>query len=180
MPLDQLVRKVAGDASKTPIFNNAAQAWNHTFFWSSMKAGGGGKPTGRILDRINASFGDFDKFKGAFTDAAKTQFGSGWAWLIEDGGKLAVVKTPNADTPMAQGKKCPAHARRVGARLLPRLPESAARLHHRLPRQARELGVRGQEPGLSAHAGSSSLHLERSRRSMDRAPQLRARSVRSR
>lgn len=106
LSLDALIKKVAGDASKAGVFNNAAQVWNHTFFWNSMKPGGGGKPTGRIADKINASFGDFDKFKTAFSDAAKTQFGSGWAWLIEDGGKLAIVKTPNAETPMAQGKKC--------------------------------------------------------------------------
>lgn len=106
MSLEALVKKVAGDSSKAGIFNNAAQVWNHTFFWNSMRPGGGGAPKGRILDKINASFGDFDKFKTAFSEAAKTQFGSGWAWLIEDGGKLAVVKTPNAETPMAQGKKC--------------------------------------------------------------------------
>jgi Fe-Mn family superoxide dismutase len=106
LKLEDLIRKVAGDASKTPIFNNAAQVWNHTFFWNSMKPKGGGKPSGRIAEKINASFGDFDKFKTAFTDAAKGQFGSGWAWLVEDGGKLTVVKTPNADTPVAMGKKC--------------------------------------------------------------------------
>jgi Fe-Mn family superoxide dismutase len=106
LKLEELIKKVAGDASKATLFNNAAQAWNHTFFWNSMKPKGGGKPTGRIADKINAAFGDFDKFKAAFSDAGKTQFGSGWAWLIEDGGKLAVVKTPNAETPMAQGKKC--------------------------------------------------------------------------
>jgi superoxide dismutase, Fe-Mn family len=106
MPLEKLVQSVQGDPSKAAIFNNGAQVWNHTFFWSSMRQGGGGKPSGRILDRIQSSFGDFEAFKNAFTEAAKTQFGSGWAWLIEDGGKLAVVKTPNAETPMAQGKKC--------------------------------------------------------------------------
>ncbi len=106
MSLEALIKKVAGDSSKAGVFNNAAQVWNHTFFWHSMRPGGGGAPKGRILEKINASFGDFDKFKTAFSDAAKTQFGSGWAWLIEDGGKLAVVKTPNAETPMAQGKKC--------------------------------------------------------------------------
>lgn len=106
MSLEALIKKVAGDSTKAGVFNNAAQVWNHTFFWNSMRPGGGGAPKGRIADKINASFGDFEKFKAAFSDAAKTQFGSGWAWLIEDGGKLAVVKTPNAETPMAQGKKC--------------------------------------------------------------------------
>ena len=106
MSLEALIKKFAGDPNKTGLFNAAAQVWNHTFFWSSMRPGGGGKPTGRILEKIDASFGDFDKFKTAFTEAAKTQFGSGWAWLVADGDKLAVVKTPNADTPIAQGKKC--------------------------------------------------------------------------
>jgi Fe-Mn family superoxide dismutase len=106
LKLEELVKRIHGDPAKAGIFNNAAQVWNHTFFWSSMRQGGGGKPTGRILERIQSSFGGYDEFKNAFAEAAKTQFGSGWAWLIEDGGKLAVVKTPNAETPMAQGKKC--------------------------------------------------------------------------
>ncbi len=106
MSLEALVKKVAGDSTKAGVFNNAAQVWNHTFFWHSMRPGGGGAPSGRMLDLINKSFGDYEKFKTAFSDAAKTQFGSGWAWLVEDGGKLAVVKTGNAETPMTQGKKC--------------------------------------------------------------------------
>jgi Fe-Mn family superoxide dismutase len=106
LSLDDLVKKVAGDNTKTPIFNNAAQTWNHTFYWKSMKPKGGGAPTGKLADLINSSFGGFDKFKEKFTDAGKGQFGSGWAWLIQNGDKLEVVKTPNADTPMAQGKKC--------------------------------------------------------------------------
>ena len=106
MSLEALVKKVAGDSTKAGVFNNAAQVWNHTFFWHSMRPGGGGAPTGRMLEKINASFGDYEKFKTAFSDAAKTQFGSGWAWLVEDGGKLAVLKTGNAETPMTAGKKC--------------------------------------------------------------------------
>jgi len=106
MPLEDLIRKVQGDAAKASVFNNAAQVWNHTFFWHSMEQKGGGKPGGRILAALEASFGGYDQFKTAFSEAAKTQFGSGWAWLIEDGGKLAVVKSGNADTPMAHGKKC--------------------------------------------------------------------------
>jgi superoxide dismutase, Fe-Mn family len=82
------------------IFNNAAQVWNHTFYWKSMKSNGGGVPTGALADKINADFGSFDKFKEAFTAAATTQFGSGWAWLILNAsGKLEVVKTGNADLP---------------------------------------------------------------------------------
>jgi Fe-Mn family superoxide dismutase len=106
MGLEELIRATADDASKARIFDNAAQAWNHTFFWSSMKPAGGGKPTGRIADALDASFGNYGKFRAAFTTATVMQFGSGWAWLIADGGKLAVVKTQNAATPMAHGKKC--------------------------------------------------------------------------
>jgi superoxide dismutase, Fe-Mn family len=87
------------------VFNNAAQVWNHTFYWSCMKPGGGGQPTGDLLDAINRDFGGFDKFKEAFTTAATTQFGSGWAWLVLDQGKLAVTKTGNADLPMKHGQK---------------------------------------------------------------------------
>ncbi|MBI5435314.1 MAG: superoxide dismutase [Planctomycetes bacterium] len=106
LSLEDLIKKVAGDTSKAGVFNNAAQIWNHTFYWKSLSPKGGGKPTGKVLDRINASFGDFDKFKEAFATAAKTQFGSGWAWLVANGDKLEVVKTPNAETPLTQGKKC--------------------------------------------------------------------------
>ena len=87
------------------VFNNAAQVWNHTFYWSSMKPNGGGQPTGDLLAAINRDFGSFDKFKAAFADAGATQFGSGWAWLVVQNGKLAVTKTPNADLPMKHGQK---------------------------------------------------------------------------
>jgi Fe-Mn family superoxide dismutase len=106
LSLEDLIKKVAGDSSKAGVFNNAAQIWNHTFYWKSLHPKGGGKPTGKLADKINASFGDFDKFKDAFATAAKTQFGSGWAWLVANGDKLEVVKTPNAETPLTQGKKC--------------------------------------------------------------------------
>jgi Fe-Mn family superoxide dismutase len=106
LKLEDLIRKVAGDASKATVFNNAAQAWNHTFYWHSMRPKGGGEPSGKLSEMIRASFGDYARFKDAFATAAKTQFGSGWAWLVADGDKLAVEKTANADTPMARGKKC--------------------------------------------------------------------------
>ncbi|MGD8862506.1 MAG: superoxide dismutase [Myxococcales bacterium] len=86
--------------SEGGTFNNAAQVWNHTFYWNSMKPGGGGKPTGAIADAIQESFGGYDKFREEFSNAAATQFGSGWAWLVKDGSTLAVVKTPNAETPL--------------------------------------------------------------------------------
>ncbi|MBX3224601.1 MAG: superoxide dismutase [Labilithrix sp.] len=87
------------------VFNNAAQVWNHTFYWNSMKPNGGGQPTGDLLAAINRDFGSFDKFKEEFATAGATQFGSGWAWLVEQNGKLAVTKTPNADLPMKHGQK---------------------------------------------------------------------------
>ncbi|MCC7167495.1 MAG: superoxide dismutase [Rhodospirillales bacterium] len=103
--LEEIVKATAGDASKAGIFNNAAQVWNHTFFWSSMKPGGGGKPSGELAAKIDAAFGSFDKFKEEFKNAAVTQFGSGWAWLVEEGGQLKITKTGNADTPLAKGQK---------------------------------------------------------------------------
>jgi Fe-Mn family superoxide dismutase len=106
LTLEDLIERVAGDASKASVFNNAAQVWNHTFYWNSLHPQAGGKPTGKVLDRINASFGDFDEFKRAFSTAAKTQFGSGWTWLVANGDRLEVVTTPNAETPLTQGKKC--------------------------------------------------------------------------
>jgi Fe-Mn family superoxide dismutase len=86
-------------------FNNAAQVWNHTFYWSSMKPHGGGQPTGDLLAAITRDFGSFDKFKEDFTTAATTQFGSGWAWLVLKSGKLSVTKTGNADLPLKHGQK---------------------------------------------------------------------------
>ena len=99
--LEDIVR-----GSEGGMFNNAAQVWNHSFYWNSMKPGGGGAPKGAVADAIQQSFGGYDKFRAAFIDAGKTQFGSGWAWLVLDGGKLAVTKTPNAETPLT-GKAKP-------------------------------------------------------------------------
>ncbi len=92
-------------SSEGGVFNNAAQIWNHTFYWHSMKPQGGGAPTGDIAAAITRDFGSFDKFKEEFTAAATTQFGSGWAWLVLDKGKLAVTKTGNADLPLKHGQK---------------------------------------------------------------------------
>jgi superoxide dismutase, Fe-Mn family len=92
-------------SSEAGVFNNAAQIWNHTFYWHSMKPNGGGQPTGDLLAAITRDFGSFDKFKEEFTAAATTQFGSGWAWLVSEGGKLKVTKTSNADLPMKHGQK---------------------------------------------------------------------------
>jgi Fe-Mn family superoxide dismutase len=104
MAIEAVIKAVAGDASKSGIFNNGAQAWNHTFYWNCMKPGGGGQPTGALADKINADFGSFDKFKEEFKTAGTTQFGSGWAWLVLDNGTLKVTKTPNADNPLTHNQ----------------------------------------------------------------------------
>ena len=105
-PLEEVIKIAAADLpAKQGIFNNAAQVWNHTFFWNCMKKGGGGKPTGKVADAIDAAFGSYEKFAEEFKNAAVTQFGSGWAWLVEENGKLKITKTANADLPMAHGQK---------------------------------------------------------------------------
>jgi Fe-Mn family superoxide dismutase len=102
--LEDLIIESYGKSDMTGIFNNAAQVWNHTFFWSCMKPNGGGAPTGKIADLINANFGSFDKFATDFKQAALTQFGSGWAWLAQDGQTIKITKTANADLPMAHSQ----------------------------------------------------------------------------
>jgi Fe-Mn family superoxide dismutase len=95
----------AHKASDTGVFNNAAQAWNHTFLWHSMSPDGGGAPTGELADAINARFGDLDAFKAAFKAAAMGQFGSGWAWLVRTADGVDIVTTGNADTPLVHDSK---------------------------------------------------------------------------
>ena len=104
--LEEIILASAGDASKAGVFNNAAQVWNHTFYWNSIAPNGGGKPTGAIAAKIDAAFGSYEQFAEQFAAAATTQFGSGWAWLVADkvNGDLSIVKTSNADTPLAHGK----------------------------------------------------------------------------
>jgi Fe-Mn family superoxide dismutase len=102
---EEIIKIAAGSPDKVGIFNNVAQAWNHAFFWNCLKPGGGGEPAGKLADMIKSSFDGFAPFKEAFTKAATGQFGSGWAWLIVNDGKLEIVKTSNADTPVAVGKK---------------------------------------------------------------------------
>ncbi len=87
-------------SSDGPLFNNSAQVWNHTFFWNCMKPQGGGKPTGDLAAAIDRDFGGFDKFREQFVQTALKQFGSGWAWLVAEGGKLKITSTSNADLPM--------------------------------------------------------------------------------
>jgi superoxide dismutase, Fe-Mn family len=103
--LERIVAETAGKADKAGVFNNAAQVWNHTFFWNSLRAGGGGRPTGRIADMIEAAFGGYDNFKKEYVQTCVTQFGSGWGWLVLDGGVLKLVKTPNAEVPLTKGQK---------------------------------------------------------------------------
>ena len=96
LDLEAIIRKAQGG-----MFNNAAQVWNHSFYWNCMKPNGGGEPTGRLLEAINKSFGSFAAFKEQFTQTSLTTFGSGWAWLVQrPDGSLALVSTPNAATPL--------------------------------------------------------------------------------
>lgn len=98
--LEEIIAASADDSSKAGIFNNAAQVWNHTFYWNSMKPNGGGKPEGEVLAKIEADFGSYDNFAAEFAAAGATQFGSGWAWLVLEDGKLKVTKSANALTPL--------------------------------------------------------------------------------
>jgi Fe-Mn family superoxide dismutase len=92
------------EAIRTAVRNNGGGHANHTLFWEILSPNGGGAPSGALADAINAAFGSFDNFKAEFTKAATTRFGSGWAWLIVDGGKLAITSTPNQDSPLMEGK----------------------------------------------------------------------------
>ena len=105
LALEQVISGSAGKADKVGIFNNAAQIWNHTFYWHSMKPHGGGEPPAVLKQKIEAAFGGLDGCKKELATAATTQFGSGWAWLVVDAGALKVVKTGNADLPMTKGMK---------------------------------------------------------------------------
>ena len=103
--LETIIKNVAGDSAKAGIFNNAAQVWNHTFYWKCLKGGGGGAPTGAVAAKITSTWGNFEKFAEELKNAGITQFGSGWAWLVLDGGQLKITKTGNADTPIAHNQK---------------------------------------------------------------------------
>ncbi|MBP9733049.1 MAG: superoxide dismutase [Candidatus Omnitrophica bacterium] len=105
LSLEAVVKQSAGKADKAAIFNNAAQIWNHTFYWNSLRANGGGAPTGTLKAKIDTAFGGYDEFRKQFVAAAMGQFGSGWAWLVSDGGTLKITKTPNAETPLTGSQK---------------------------------------------------------------------------
>jgi Fe-Mn family superoxide dismutase len=105
--LEDIVKATAGKADKKGLFNNAAQVWNHTFYWKSLSPKGGGQPSGKLLDMVKSDFGDFAKFKDELAKAAVSQFGSGWAWVVVEGGKLKVEQTANADTPLTNPARKP-------------------------------------------------------------------------
>ncbi len=100
MDLDEIVLSAEG-----ALFNSAAQAWNHDFYWNSMKPGGGGEPVGAVAAAIHAHFGPYEVFRRRFKESALAQFGSGWTWLVKDGDRLLVTSTSNADLPMKRGQK---------------------------------------------------------------------------
>ena len=105
LSLEQLINETAGKADKAAIFNNAAQTWNHTFYWRSLRAKGGGEPPASLKQKIEATFGTVEACKKELATAATAQFGSGWAWLVLEGDKLKVVKTGNAENPLTRGAK---------------------------------------------------------------------------
>jgi superoxide dismutase, Fe-Mn family len=105
--IDDLMKSIntAPEAVRTAVRNNGGGHWNHSMFWELMAPKSGGEPTGKLADAIKAAFGDFAKFKEQFAAAAAGRFGSGWAWLVLDGGKLSIASTPNQDNPLMEGKK---------------------------------------------------------------------------
>ena len=102
--LEEILKDSFGNPAKQGIYNNAGQHWNHSLFWPSMKKNGGGAIPSALESRLKSDFGSVDAFKEAFIQAGLTQFGSGWCWLVDNGGKLAVTKTPNGDNPLAHGQ----------------------------------------------------------------------------
>jgi superoxide dismutase, Fe-Mn family len=105
MPLEAIIRATARQPDRSAIFNNAAQAWNHTFYWKSLKPKGGGEPPAVLKNLMEASFGSVEQCKKELSKAAVTEFGSGWAWLVQDGAKLKILKTDDATTPLVGGPK---------------------------------------------------------------------------
>ena len=103
-PLETIILQTAGKDAHRALFNNAAQAWNHAFYWRSLLPRSGGKPDGELAARIDADFGSFEAFANQFVAAAAGQFGSGWAWLVSDGDHLRITATANADTPLVHGQ----------------------------------------------------------------------------
>ena len=150
MALEDIVKKATGG-----IYNNAAQIWNHTFFWSCMKPAGGGEPNGSLAGAITAKWGSYAAFKEAFQKSAVGNFGSGWTWLVKkaDGG-VDIVNMGAAGTPADHGRHAVAHGRCLGARVLHRLPQRAAQVRRGVHHNARQLGFRYQELRRLTSAGS--------------------------
>jgi len=105
LSLEKIVLETAGKPDRIGIFNNAAQAWNHAFYWNSLRPGGGGRPPPQLAQLIDASFGSFDSFRKELASVTVGQFGSGWGWLVLDAGKLKCLRTPNAETPITGTSK---------------------------------------------------------------------------
>lgn len=105
LPLEEIIKGTQGRPERVAIYNNAAQIWNHTFYWNSLSPKGGGEPPAALKNKLEASFGSLEAFKKEFAAAAVSQFGSGWAWLVLEKNTLKVVKTPNADNPLTMDKK---------------------------------------------------------------------------
>jgi Fe-Mn family superoxide dismutase len=103
--LEGIMSKTAGQLDRAAIFNNAAQVWNHTFYWKSLRPAGTGTLAGKLKSKIDTAFGGYQNFRTQFSEAAVGQFGSGWVWLVEDSGTLKIVKTSNADNPLVRGQK---------------------------------------------------------------------------
>jgi len=103
--LEKIIAESAGQAEKSELFNNAAQTWNHTFYWLSMKKGGGGKPAGKLAGMIDTAFGGLDNFKKEFSKTTVSQFGTGWGWLVLEGDALKIVKSGDAELPLNKGQK---------------------------------------------------------------------------
>ena len=122
---EDIIQKTAGDTAKTGIFNNVAQAWNHSFYWQGIKPGGGGPPVGSVADRIKAAWGDYAAFVDALKTAGTNQFGSGWVWLVAEGMRSRSSRPP-MPTHRSRRASSPSHDRRLGARLLPRLQNRRA------------------------------------------------------
>jgi superoxide dismutase, Fe-Mn family len=108
-PLEELLKTLNAvpEAIRTAVRNNGGGHWNHSQFWKTMGPNGGGAPSGKLADAINSAFGDFEKFKEQFNAAGAGRFGSGWVWLVKEGGKLAITSTPNQDNPLMEGKSAP-------------------------------------------------------------------------
>ncbi len=141
MPLEEIIKKSSGG-----IYNNAAQIWNHTFFWNCMAPNGGGEPSGALADAIKAKWGSYAAFKEAFVKSAVGNFGSGWTWLVKKAdGSVDIVNTGAAGTPLTTADKALLTVDVWGARLLHRLPQPASQVRRNLPRQAGELEVRGKQ-----------------------------------